>query len=316
MQLLDSAYERVWILLQILGNPRTETEMVIRGSEAVGREVDQTRPQICMSDAREQALVVDPSPVRVEAAHPRTLRPTEQGSHFTSAIHGLAPAVPFAKPLPEPLSRRPIDPGPDGNEATERETGRFVCRAGSRTSGGFLAGWLSMSSGQWSTHGVELGSRSAIKRFRGEHREQAEREWRALTLLARYAPGLAPEPWEADLDAPEPTVVMSRLSGDPLRGRSLDDGHIKALAATLSRLYVAVPPDALAAVPRRPGHQQQLIAQIRSWTPQTQAQAGDEVSRAVNRGPAWLDDSGMETADQPDVPPVFGPGDGNLANYL
>ncbi|MFC8256852.1 hypothetical protein ACFUNF_04145 [Streptomyces sp. NPDC057291] len=62
----------------------------------------------------------------------------------------------------------------------------------------------------------------------------------ALTLLARYAPGLAPEPWEADLEAPEPTVVMSRLSGEPLRGRSLDDGQIKALAATLSRLYVAV----------------------------------------------------------------------------
>ena len=171
-----------------------------------------------------------------------------------------------------------------------------------------------MSSDQWSTHGVELGSRSVIKRFRGEHREQAEREWRALTLLARYAPGLAPEPREADLEAPEPTVVMSRLPGGPLRGRSLDGRQIKALAATLSRLYGAVPADALAGVPRRPGHQQDLIAQIRLWTPRTQA--SDAVSRAMNRGLAWLTDSGMETAGQPDVPQVFGPGDGNLANYL
>jgi aminoglycoside phosphotransferase (APT) family kinase protein len=173
-----------------------------------------------------------------------------------------------------------------------------------------------MSSDQWSTHGVELRSRSVIKRFRGEHREQAEREWRALTLLATYAPGLAPEPWEADLEAPEPTVVMSRLSGEPLRGRALDDGQIKALTATLSRLYGAVPPDALAAVSLRPWHQQDVIAHIRSWTPQAQAQASDEVSRAMNSGLAWLADSGMETAGQPDVPRVFGPGDGNLANYL
>lgn len=107
-------------------------------------------------------------------------------------------------------------PGADGNKAAHRETGCFVSGpAGRRTSGGCLAGSLSMSSDQWSTHGVELGSRSAIKRFRGEHREQAEREWRALTLLARYAPGLAPEPREADLEAPEPTVVMSRLPGGP-----------------------------------------------------------------------------------------------------
>ncbi|MFG2895008.1 phosphotransferase family protein [Streptomyces sp. NPDC048248] len=173
-----------------------------------------------------------------------------------------------------------------------------------------------MSPEHWSTHAVELRSRSVIKRFRGEHRQQAEREWRALTLLARYAPGLAPEPWEADLEAHEPTVVMSRLSGEPLRGRSLDRAHIKALTKTLSRLYGAVPPDALAAVPRRPGHQQDLVAHLRSWGPQVRLQTSEEVRHAMNRGLAWLAGSGMETAGLPDVPRVFGPGDGNLANYL
>ncbi|MET8402666.1 phosphotransferase [Streptomyces sp900116325] len=154
------------------------------------------------------------------------------------------------------------------------------------------------------------------KRFQREHHAQAEREWRALTLLARYAPGLAPEPWEVDLEAPEPTVMMSRLSGEPLRGRSLDEAQLKALATTLSRLYDAVPPAALAAVPRRPGHQQDLIAHIHSWTPQAEPQAGDALSVAMNSGLAWLADSGMETAGQPAVPRIFGPGDGNLANYL
>ncbi|MGW3690779.1 aminoglycoside phosphotransferase [Streptomyces sp. NPDC005125] len=36
----------------------------------------------------------------------------------------------------------------------------------------------------------------------------------------------------------------------------------------------------------------------------------------MNRGLARLADSGMETAGQPEVPRVFGPGDGNLADYL
>ncbi|MFE2692652.1 hypothetical protein ACFXKI_18575 [Streptomyces mirabilis] len=80
----------------------TEAEVVIGGSEAIRREVDEARPQICMPDTRGPALVVDPSLVRVEAAHPRTLRPAEHGSHFTLAAQGLAPVVPFTKLLPEP----------------------------------------------------------------------------------------------------------------------------------------------------------------------------------------------------------------------
>src|SRR3954447_11406663 len=83
VQLLDGTYERARILLQILGDPRAEAEVVVRGPEAVGREVDEARPKIRMPDARRQALVVDPSPVRVEAAHPRTLWLATHRSHFT-----------------------------------------------------------------------------------------------------------------------------------------------------------------------------------------------------------------------------------------
>lgn len=95
VQLLDCAYERTRILLQILWNPRAETEVVVRGSKAVGREADEAGPQICMPDARGQALVADPSLVRVEAAHPRTLRPAEHGSHFAFSAIGSAPAMSF-----------------------------------------------------------------------------------------------------------------------------------------------------------------------------------------------------------------------------
>ncbi|MFC8829852.1 phosphotransferase family protein [Streptomyces sp. NPDC057137] len=174
-----------------------------------------------------------------------------------------------------------------------------------------------MSSVPWSTHAVELGADAVTKRFRAESREQCEREWRALTLLARYAPGLAPVPRSADIAAAEPVVVMSRLPGEQLRGTSLTGQQLKPLAAALSELYAAVPADVLAEIPVRPGRQQQLIAHIHRWVPAARPRVGDEVGGAMDRGLEWLARSGLErAATQPDVPRVFGPGDGNLANYL
>lgn len=173
-----------------------------------------------------------------------------------------------------------------------------------------------MTSVAWSTHLVELRSNSVIKRFRRESRGECEREWRALTLLATYAPGLAPAPQGADLAAQEPVVVMSRLPGEPLRGEPLGDQQLKALAAAASELYAAVPAEVLAEVPVRPGQQHQLITQIHAWVPQVRPRVSDEVGEVMDRGLAWLARSGMERTGRPDVPMVFGPGDGNLANYL
>ncbi len=174
----------------------------------------------------------------------------------------------------------------------------------------------SMSSDRWSTHVVVMGSGSVIKRFRGEDRERGRREWRALGLLARYAPGLAPVPWKVDLASAEPTVVMSRLTGVPLRGVLLSDDQVEALAAAVGKVHAAVPPDVLAGVPLRPGYQGELVSHIRSWFPQLRPRVGDEVGRAMDEGVGWLARSGLESAGQLDLPSVFGPGDGNLANYL
>jgi aminoglycoside phosphotransferase (APT) family kinase protein len=175
-----------------------------------------------------------------------------------------------------------------------------------------------MSSTAWSTHAVEMGPQSVIKRFWEEGgRGPCEREWRALTLLATYAPGLAPEPLQLDLAAARPTVVMSRLAGETLRGGLLSEQRIKSLAAAVGELHAAVPPDVLAGVPRRPGHQQELIAWIHSWpVPQVCPRLTGNLSEVIDHGLAWLAHSGLETVGQPDVPPVFGPGDGNIANYL
>ncbi|MFD9097808.1 phosphotransferase family protein [Streptomyces collinus] len=171
-------------------------------------------------------------------------------------------------------------------------------------------------SDQWSTHAIELRPHSVTRRFRGEDRQRGEREWRALTLLATYEPGLAPDPWESELSAPKPTVVMSRLIGTPLRGQSLNGGQIQALATAVTKVHYAVPPEALAKVPLRPGHQSELIAHLHSWFPQARPRVNKEVGCAMDRGMAWLTQSAMESAGRPEVPDVFGPGDGNLANYL
>ncbi|MFG1805517.1 phosphotransferase family protein [Streptomyces sp. NPDC049040] len=173
-----------------------------------------------------------------------------------------------------------------------------------------------MTSDRWSTHTLVLGSGSVSKRFRGGDRDRALREWRALRLLDRYAPGLAPAPREADLDAAEPTVVMSRLAGVPLRGMPLGDAHVEALAAAVTRLHDALPPDVLAGIPLRPGHQGELIGHIRSWLPKARPRVGKQVGQAMDEGMAWLDRSGLDPVCPQDLLTAFGPGDGNLANYL
>lgn len=82
---------------------------------------------------------------------------------------------------------------------------------------------------------------AVIKRFGSSARGEPEREWRALTLLAQYAPGLAAQPLQSDLDGDPPTVVMTRLDGAPLRGTTVTGGTAAALAESLAILHTAVP---------------------------------------------------------------------------
>ncbi|WP_327388082.1 MULTISPECIES: phosphotransferase [unclassified Streptomyces] len=173
-----------------------------------------------------------------------------------------------------------------------------------------------MDSGRWGTHAVELAADQVVKRFSSGGNGRAGREWRALTLLAAYAPGLAPVPGTADLAAEEPTVVMSRLAGIPLRGCPLGGKQVKALADAVNELHAAVPADVLRQVPVRPGQQGDLIVQIKEWAVTVRPRIDGSVGQAMDDGLRWLARSGLSSDDASRVPPVFGPGDGNLANYL
>lgn len=157
------------------------------------------------------------------------------------------------------------------------------------------------------THSVEVRGDVITKRYKPDKPGAAEREWRALTLLARYAPGLAPRPISF-----EEGVVMSRLAGVPVRGLPEPAAHTGALAEALARLHAAVPPDVLAGVPPRNWHRQALAEQVRVWCERWPGR-DTRADRAVRDGCRWLE--GWRP-DESEVPPVFGAGDGNLANFL
>ncbi|MFJ5612706.1 phosphotransferase [Streptomyces sp. NPDC093221] len=173
-----------------------------------------------------------------------------------------------------------------------------------------------MGAHQWGTHAVTFAADGVTKRFPATAHERAVREWRALTLLDRHAPGLAPRPYSCDLGDAGPVVSMSLLPGAPIRGAPLDGERLTRLARTVNALHSALPADVLARVPVRPEGPAELGARLRGWAPRLRGRVDAAVGAAVDAGLAWLDASGLDRTEQTAVPAVFGPGDGNLANYL
>ncbi|WP_333772448.1 phosphotransferase family protein [Streptomyces sp. IBSBF 3136] len=172
-----------------------------------------------------------------------------------------------------------------------------------------------MSAVHFSTHGIEMGAGRVIKRFASRDDGRAGREWQGLTLLSTHAPGLAPEPVKADLVADRPVVVMSRLAGVPLRGTVIGEKELAALVEAVAALHLAVPGDVLGRVPPRPGLPGELLGRIDGWAADVPSQRG-LVRQAMDAGLAWLQRSMLSAGAPQDLPEVFGPGDGNLANYL
>ncbi|GLW51340.1 hypothetical protein Stsp02_70010 [Streptomyces sp. NBRC 14336] len=174
-----------------------------------------------------------------------------------------------------------------------------------------------MSSRRWGTHGIEVISDRVIKRFATGNDGRAAREWRGLTLLTTHSPGLAPEPCEADLAAERPIVVMSRLTGRPLRGTALGNRHLDALAEAVTALHSAVPAPVLRTVPPRPTLPPDLVRLIHRWAAEAPSpRTGGPVGQAMDAGLRWLAGTRFHADHRQGVPEVFGPGDGNLANYL
>ncbi|MEU6716339.1 aminoglycoside phosphotransferase family protein [Nonomuraea sp. NPDC046802] len=174
------------------------------------------------------------------------------------------------------------------------------------------------------------------KRYVADRPGACEREWRALNLLAEHAPGLAPEPVACEDGA----ITMTRIDGVPLRGLQRRAEHLAAMAEALVELHTAVPHQVLRTLPVRPWQREAVVDWLRlrcaQWQPRNPA-----ADRVVEEGLRWLDgwaapDGGLGRNEvggglgrdevgggfDPDevcesgITPVFGAGDGNLANFL
>jgi hypothetical protein len=84
-----------------------------------------------------------------------------------------------------------------------------------------------------------------------DERGRAEREWRALLLLAAELPGLGPAPLLHDPQSTQPVVVLSLLPGQHLGARRLDRQLSAMLAEVHIRLH-AIRPDPGNRSPPRP----------------------------------------------------------------
>ncbi|MYR27988.1 MULTISPECIES: aminoglycoside phosphotransferase family protein [unclassified Streptomyces] len=169
---------------------------------------------------------------------------------------------------------------------------------------------------RWHTHELRLGTDEVTKRYHDTQAEPAEREWRALVLLQRHAPGLAPRPLRRT-PGRHPDLVMSRLPGEPLRGTPVAGPALVALADSVARLLDAVPPAAAAALPERRAGRAEATAQIRQWYARRTPTAREPAVAAVlAEGMRWLERPWPAVAEEAGLEPVLGQGDGNLANFL
>ncbi len=159
------------------------------------------------------------------------------------------------------------------------------------------------------THDLAVSGASLVKRYtswdRGEHR----REWAVLNHLQAHMPGLVPVPLHADLDAEPPSIRMSVLPGEPLRGE-LTRAQLDALDVALRALW-SVPVGGLP--PRRfcPAEAWQLTRTRFAVSRRPGGIAGVAFDAAGEflRGAALSDGSGQARQ-------VVGHSDPNLANYL
>jgi aminoglycoside phosphotransferase len=166
------------------------------------------------------------------------------------------------------------------------------------------------------THCIEIRGDVVVKRFRSSARGEPRREWRALGMLARYAPGLAPAPVRAALDAEPAVVVMSRLPGDAMGTQPLTAGQVAAVAASIGRLHRAVPPGVLDAAEPMPFGPAAAVARVRAMAAAIGVPADPAARRALRCASAWLEWGQVERAAARGGTAVYGHGDANLANYL
>ncbi|MGH3363682.1 MAG: phosphotransferase [Nocardioidaceae bacterium] len=167
-----------------------------------------------------------------------------------------------------------------------------------------------------STHDVVIGDREVVKRYRSWQRGEPDREWAGLSLLDRFAPGLAPRPVKQRVEDGVPVLVMSRLPGVALGSEQLSDRRLGAVAAALTQLHTVVPADVVASLPRRLWSPAEAVTHLRGSVQEQPSDVGSGVRRAFAAGSEWIGSPEATVFAEQEVPLVFAQADGNLANFI
>ena len=166
------------------------------------------------------------------------------------------------------------------------------------------------------THDIAFEGGNVVKRFRGRAQAEARREWQALNLLARYAPGLAAEPVCQRLEDSPPLVAMTVVPGRPLGSEPLTAAQLDAVAVALDQLHRAIP-DAILRGLEDSGTLPRVVGRIRQLAAACPVSSLEPLpARAWRSALAWLNSDWAAEVAGAGGRPVFGLGDGNLANLL
>ncbi len=157
--------------------------------------------------------------------------------------------------------------------------------------------------------------RYCAKLYKVDDCRRAEREWRALSLLAARGLDVAPRPRRYAPDRDPPAVVMEFVPGTPLSCQPPGRRESLALVEALRPVYAITPATADYPYPMI-GRPADRIARVRLLAKQVGARPEEPLAAAVlPLVREWLagDDEAILLAP---APPVFARGDPNFANCL
>jgi hypothetical protein len=157
---------------------------------------------------------------------------------------------------------------------------------------------------------------TCIKVYQVDERRRVQREWHALTLLARHGAEYAPAPLWIDEASDQPAIGMSLLPGSPLFDVDDMPGALKALAEITRALQDIPLSEPLATWDRIDSAEHYITRLTDVWPQQLAEQADDprtgDMLALLRR---WHHSGDAETLARP-ARFVFSRGDSNLVNWL